>query len=128
MARMYGRTHLWMEKDSENERIARIGLSAYALGELGEVAYAEPPEHGRVYERGEVFCVLETTKKIEELRMPFKGMRVSGRNEDSDIELTDALNRSWETPLGEFQLLESIDENGWMDESSYFEWTGNGRG
>ncbi len=70
-------SHEYIRLDGET---ATIGISAYALEQLGDVVFLELPEVGDSIEMGEVFGAIESVKAAEDLYAPASG-NVIDRNE-----------------------------------------------
>ena len=66
----YTKDHLWVRVEGET---ARVGLSAFAQGELGEVAYVQLPAPGRVVRAGEAVCAIDSMKSTSEVCTPVSG-------------------------------------------------------
>ena len=66
----YSDTHEYVRMDGE---IATVGISAYAIDQLGEVVFMELPEDGELIEKGESFGSVESVKAVEELKAPITG-------------------------------------------------------
>jgi glycine cleavage system H protein len=84
---------------SEGERV-RIGLSAYAIDQLGDIVFVELPEPGATLQAGETFGTVESVKAVEELVAPLGGV-VEARNEA----LLDSPDELQNDPYGEGWLL-----------------------
>ena len=52
---------------------AKIGITAYAVEQLGDIVFVELPEVGTTYSKGEVFGTVESVKAASELYMPVNG-------------------------------------------------------
>jgi glycine cleavage system H protein len=63
----------------EGERV-RLGLSAFAIDQLGDIVFVELPEVGATLQRGGSFGSVESVKAVEELLAPIGGV-VEARNE-----------------------------------------------
>jgi glycine cleavage system H protein len=70
-------SHEYVRLDGE---IATIGVSAFALDQLGDVVFLELPEVGDSIETGESFGTIESVKAVEDLYPPVSGT-VIDRNE-----------------------------------------------
>lgn len=73
----YLETHEYVRLDGE---IATIGVSAYAIEELGDLVFLELPEVGDFVETGSSFGSIESVKAAEDLYPPVSGT-VIDRNE-----------------------------------------------
>src|SRR5699024_12817177 len=62
----YSAEHEWLN----DEDPVRIGITAYAADQLGDVVFAELPEEGDTVTAGEVCGELESTKSVSELYSP----------------------------------------------------------
>jgi glycine cleavage system H protein len=80
--------------------IATIGISAFAVDQLGDIVFLELPEIGDSIEVGESFGSIESVKAVEDLYPPIAGT-VIDRNE-SAIESPEMIG---EDPYGEGWLL-----------------------
>ena len=60
--------------------LVRIGISAYAVDQLGDIVFVELPEVGTVLDRGTSFGSVESVKAVEEMLLPISG-EVVERNE-----------------------------------------------
>ncbi|HBR10093.1 TPA: glycine cleavage system protein GcvH [Candidatus Acetothermia bacterium] len=66
----YTAEHQWVEiKDGQ----ARIGITHYAQGQLGDVVFVEFPAVGTKYNKGESIVVIESVKAISDISAPFSG-------------------------------------------------------
>ena len=63
-------THEYVRLDGE---IATIGISAFALEQLGDIVLLELPEVGDAVEVGKTFGTIESVKAVEELYPPISG-------------------------------------------------------
>lgn len=79
---------------------ATIGITAFAIDQLGDVVFLELPEVGSVLEKGTSFGSVESVKAVEDLYAPVSG-EVLERNEAA-IEAPETLV---EDPYGKGWLL-----------------------
>lgn len=63
-------SHEYVRLDGE---IATIGVSAFALDQLGDIVYLELPEEGDAIEVGQSFGTIESVKAVEDLYPPISG-------------------------------------------------------
>ena len=71
-------THEYIRLDGE---IATIGISAFAVDQLGDIVFLDLPEVGAGLEKGEAFGTVESVKAVEDLKAPVTGTVVE-RNDD----------------------------------------------
>ena len=82
----YLETHEYVRTDGD---IATIGISAFAVNELGDIVFLELPEVGDALEKGESFGSVESVKAVEDLKAPVSGTVIE-RN-DSIVDGPEAL-------------------------------------
>ncbi|MCC5622750.1 MULTISPECIES: glycine cleavage system protein GcvH [unclassified Nostoc] len=70
-------SHEYVRIDGE---IATIGITEFAVHELGDIVFLELPEVGDALTRGENFGTIESVKAVEELNSPVTGTVIE-RNE-----------------------------------------------
>ena len=58
-----------------------IGLTDYAIEQLGDIVFLELPEVGASFNKGDVFATIESVKAASEIYMPISGT-VTEINED----------------------------------------------
>lgn len=90
-------SHEYVRLDGE---IATIGISAFALDQLGDIVFLELSEVGNALETGESFGTIESVKAVEDLYPPVEGT-VIDRNE----EVIESPETIAEDPYGEGWLL-----------------------
>ena len=72
-------THEYARVD-EDESVVTVGISAFAIDQLGDIVFLELPEAGDTVEKGEKFGTVESVKAVEDLKSPVTG-DVLERNE-----------------------------------------------
>ncbi|WP_199248715.1 glycine cleavage system protein GcvH [[Phormidium] sp. ETS-05] len=90
-------SHEYVRLDGE---IATIGISAFAVDQLGDIVFLELPEIGDALTKGEPLGSVESVKAVEELYAPISGTVVE-RNEGA----IDSPEIIGEGPYGEGWLL-----------------------
>ncbi|WP_027268961.1 glycine cleavage system protein GcvH [Leptolyngbya sp. PCC 6406] len=65
-------THEYVRLD-EDEDIVTIGISAFAIDQLGDIVFLELPDVGDSVEKGETFGTVESVKAVEDLKSPVTG-------------------------------------------------------
>ncbi len=64
-------SHEWMEEEADG--VVRLGITAYAQNELGEIVYVELPKVGKQVKAQEEMAILESTKAATDLYSPVTG-------------------------------------------------------
>lgn len=64
------KTHEWILEENNQ---ATIGLTDYAIEQLGDIVFIELPEVGVSFEKDEVFATIESVKAASEIYMPVAG-------------------------------------------------------
>lgn len=90
-------THEYVRLEGE---IATIGISAFAVHQLGDIVFLELPEVSDALIKGESFGTIESVKAVEDLNSPVSGTVIE-RN-DAMIESPEQVA---EDPYGEGWLL-----------------------
>ena len=98
-------THEYARLD-EDEEIVTIGISAFAIDQLGDIVFLELPEVGDTVEKGENFGTVESVKAVEDLKSPVTG-DVLERNDA----LLDAPEQIADDPYGDAWLIKVKAEN-----------------
>ncbi|BAT51574.1 glycine cleavage system protein H [Nostoc sp. NIES-3756] len=70
-------THEYVRLDGE---IATIGITEFAVDQLGDVVFLELPEIGDLLTKGDTFGSIESVKAVEDLNAPITGTVIE-RNE-----------------------------------------------
>ncbi|WGV27938.1 glycine cleavage system protein GcvH [Halotia branconii] len=86
-------THEYVRLDGE---IATIGITEFAVDQLGDIVFLELPEIGDALAKGETFGSIESVKAVEDLSSPVTGTVIE-RNEA----LIDSPEEVAEDPYGE---------------------------
>lgn len=68
----YMDTHEYARVDEE-EKVVTIGITAFAVDQMGDVVFLELPEIGDAVEKGENFGTIESVKAVEDLKSPLNG-------------------------------------------------------
>ena len=93
--------------------IATIGISAFAIDQLGDIVFLELPEIGDALTKGESFGSVESVKAVENLYPAVSGTVIE-RNEA----IVDAPEQLAEDPYGEGWLLKlRVNDPGEIDDA-----------
>lgn len=78
--------------------IATIGITEYAVEQLGDVVFVELPEIDAIYDKGDVFGTIESVKTVSELYIPLSGKILEVNEtlrEDPSLINTDCYGDGW---------------------------------
>lgn len=53
--------------------IASVGITSYAVAQLGDIVYVELPKIGTIFNKGDTFGVVESVKAVSDLYAPVNG-------------------------------------------------------
>ena len=70
----YADTHEYV---MEENGLLRIGVSEFAIDQLGDIVFVELADQGSKLQKGETFGTIESVKAVEEVYIPFSGKIVS---------------------------------------------------
>ena len=73
----YADSHEYARRDGE---LVRVGISAFAVDQLGDIVFVELPEVGSSLTQGTGFGSVESVKAVEDVIAPISGT-VEARNE-----------------------------------------------
>ncbi|ASC72012.1 Glycine cleavage system H protein [Halomicronema hongdechloris C2206] len=97
-------THEYARLDEDD--VVTVGITAFAVDQLGDIVFLELPEVGDAIEKGEKFGTVESVKAVEDLKAPLSG-DVIERNET----LLDAPEQLADDPYGDAWLVKVKAEN-----------------
>lgn len=66
----YTKEHEWIRVDGAN---GVVGITAFAIEQLGDVVHLDLPKVGAKFKAGESFGTIESTKTVSDLYMPAAG-------------------------------------------------------
>ena len=113
----YLESHEWAKKQEKD--IFTVGLTAYAIEQLGDIVYMELPEAGTEVTAGEPFGVVESVKSASDLYVPISGTVVEVNTDvpdNPDILKSDAYDAGW---LIKVRASDSDAFEGLMDHAAY---------
>ena len=91
----YADTHEYIKEEGE---FLRLGISEFAVDQLGDIVFVELAEKGEVLKKGDTFGTIESVKAVEEVFLPFSGVIID-RNEEiidnPEILQDDPINSGW---------------------------------
>ena len=91
----YSDSHEYVRPEGDS---LRLGISAFAVDQLGDIVFVELPEAGSAISAGESFGSVESVKAVEDLMAPVSGV-VEARNEavldDPELLQKDPYGAGW---------------------------------
>jgi glycine cleavage system H protein len=117
---LFAKTHEWVSIASEGpQKIATVGISAFAVEALTDLVFIELPKVGRQVKAEQSFCEVESVKAVSDIYAPVSG-EVIAVNES----LPDHLEVLSNDPYGDGWIakIRLIDDSGLknlLDHSAY---------
>ena len=90
------KTHEYIYENENGEYT--VGLTDYAVEQLGDIVFLELPEVGTEFHKGETFATVESVKAASEIYMPIRGKVTEVNNEVADspeILNEDSYEKGW---------------------------------
>jgi glycine cleavage system H protein len=91
--RKYTKDHEWAKAEGD---VATVGISKFAVDQLGDITLVEAPKVGSAVKQGEAMGTVESVKTVSDLYAP-----VSGTVAAANDSLVDAPQKLNEDPFGE---------------------------
>ena len=91
----YADTHEYIK---EENGLVRMGVSEFAIDQLGDIVFVELAEKGEVIMKGDTFGTIESVKAVEEVYLPFQGEIIEKNQEvidNPEILQNDPINDGW---------------------------------
>ena len=91
----YADTHEYV---LEENGLLKIGVSEFAIDQLGDIVFVELAEQGATLKKGETFGTIESVKAVEEVYVPFSGEIVSVNEsviENPELLQNDPIGDGW---------------------------------
>ena len=82
----------------EENGLLKIGVSEFAIDQLGDIVFVELADQGKTLEKGETFGTIESVKAVEEVYLPFSGKIVSVNEsviENPELLQNDPIGDGW---------------------------------
>jgi len=71
---LFAKTHEWVALANEGgQKIATVGISAFAVEALTDLVFIELPKVGRQVQANESFCEVESVKAVSDIYAPLAG-------------------------------------------------------
>ena len=91
----YADTHEYV---LEENGLLKIGVSEFAIDQLGDIVFVELADRGATLGKGETFGTIESVKAVEEVYLPFSGEIVSVNEsviENPELLQNDPIGEGW---------------------------------
>jgi glycine cleavage system H protein len=88
----YTDTHEYVELNGD---VANVGITAFAIDQLGDIVFLELPEVGSTITKGAAFGTVESVKAVEDLKAP-----IGGKVVECNQAMVDAPEALAEDPYG----------------------------
>ena len=113
----YTKDHEWARNDSG---VVTIGVTAFAVEQLGDITLVDLPDEGFEVAAGEVFGTIESVKSVSDLFAPVAGTVVK-----ANLKLEDEPELVNDAPYGDGWLVAiettAAEFEGLMDQAAYTE-------
>jgi glycine cleavage system H protein len=86
----YTNTHEYAKLEGD---VATVGITAFAIDQLGDIVFLDLPEAGTAVEKGGTFGTIESVKAVEDLKSPVTGTVV-----ESNADMVDAPEKLIDDP------------------------------
>jgi glycine cleavage system H protein len=119
MSLYFTREHEWIRVEGDT---ATIGISSHAQEQLGDIVFAEVPEAGRRFSKGQEAAVVESVKAASDVYAPISGEVIEGNQavaDDPSLVNSDPEGQGWFFKL---KLDNAGELGGLMDEGAYRDW------
>ena len=93
---LFAETHEWVHVDeSDGQKVATIGITAFAVEQLTDLVYMELPKVGETVAAGQEFGEVESVKAVSPIYSPVDGMV-----KEVNVDLPNHLETLNEDPFG----------------------------
>ena len=82
------KSHEYLSDNGDNT--FTVGLTDYAVEQLGDIVFLELPEEGSEFKKGDTFATIESVKAASEIYMPISGKIIDINN--AAVESPEILN------------------------------------
>ena len=112
----YTNSHEYIRLEND---LATVGISAFAIDQLGDIVFLDLPEVGAKVEKGQTFGTIESVKAVEDIYSPVTGTVMEANTalvDDPENIASDPYGQSWLLKIN----IEDVSElDGTMSASEY---------
>ena len=116
MSIKYTNDHEWISVDGDT---ATVGVTDYALEQLGDLVFVEVPEAGRALSKGDEAAVVESVKAASEVYAPVSGEVTEGNPAIADDPAAVSGDPSGNGWFFKINMSDPSELDGLMDEDAY---------
>ncbi len=112
----YSKEHEWVKIDGDT---GTIGITEYAVEQLGDITYIEIPEEGDEITQDEVFSTIESVKAASDIFAPLSGTitKVNEALEDEpEIINENPLEKGW---IAQIKIKDPSEKDNLLNEQEY---------
>lgn len=108
--------HEWIVVNGD---VATVGITAYALDQLGDLVFVEVPDAGRSVAKGDEAAVVESVKAASEVYSPVTGSVVEGNAGIADDPATVSGDPKGDGWFFKIKMSDTSELDDLMDEAGY---------
>jgi glycine cleavage system H protein len=118
----YTKEHEWLKLEDSSlktSKIAYIGITEFAQGELGDIVFVELPNVNDAFEKDDVFGTIEAVKTLADLYIPVTAKIIEINEKlESEPELinSDPYNHGW---IVKIELSDALELDSLLDLDAY---------
>ena len=118
----YTKEHEWLKLEDpslKTSKMAYVGITDFAQGELGDVVFVELPNNNDTFEQNDVFGTIEAVKTLADLYIPVsaKIIEINEKLEDEpELINSDPYNDGW---IVKIELTDSSEIASLLDLDAY---------
>jgi glycine cleavage system H protein len=104
--------------------ILTVGITDFAVEQLGDIVFVELPEGGAIFKQGEVFGTIESVKAASELYLPVSGKVIEINEkvaETPELVNTDCFGDGWLVKVSDFSNEELVGMMSYDEYKAYLE-------
>lgn len=106
----YTNSHEYIRLEDD---IATVGITAFAIDQLGDIVFLDLPEVGTRVEKGQTFGTIESVKAVEDIYSPVTGTVI-----EANVALVDEPENITQDPYGVSWLLKvSLEDAGELSDT-----------
>lgn len=108
----------------QKDDILKIGITDFAVEQLGDIVFVELPEVGAKFQKGEVFGTIESVKAASEMYLPVTGKVVEVNEKvqtEPEILNDDCFGEGWLVKVADFDKSDLVDTMYYDEYKDYLE-------